>query len=121
MNKPIEERYNPEHDYQLMLEKIREICKKKELSMYSLAKLTDMSPSSVSYIMRGETKPNILSLLTICNALGISMRDIIGNKEMEYTDEEQELVRIYRSLSVEKRKMLKVYIDMLEAYHGETN
>lgn len=57
--------YNPDEDYQAMLTKLKTICKNKNITQYALAKATGMSTSSMSCLMRGETKPYIYTVLTI--------------------------------------------------------
>ena len=48
---------DPEKEYQLIFERLRDICQKRKVTNYSLAKLTNLSNSSVSNLMRGKTKP----------------------------------------------------------------
>lgn len=59
--------YNPDEDYQVMLAKLKTICQNKNITQYALAKATGMSTSSISCLMRGETKPYIYTVLTICD------------------------------------------------------
>lgn len=119
MKKEDETVYDPENDYQIMLNRLKEICRKKKMTQYALAKATKMSSSSLSYLMNGETKPYITTLLIICKALNISIGDLFENSSTEFSEEEETLVHTYRCLSLEKKKMLMVYIDMLLTYEGE--
>ena len=95
--------YNPDEDYQAMLTKLKAICKNKNITQYALAKATGMSTSSMSCLMRGETKPYIYTVLTIC----------------EEDEDVREMIEAYQCLSPEKKRMLKVYMDMLLQYGGE--
>lgn len=109
--------YNPDEDYQVMLAKLKTICQNKNITQYALAKATGMSTSSLSCLMRGETKPYIYTVLTICDALNVTIADLL---ERQGDDENLEgLIETYRGLSPEKKKMLKVYMDMLLHYNGE--
>ena len=117
--------YNPDEDYQVMLAKLRTICQNKNITQYALAKATGMSTSSLSCLMRGETKPYIYTVLTICDALDVTIADLLEKQASEYgedgeDDEDVEnLTRAYRCLSPEKKQMLKVYMDMLLQYNGD--
>lgn len=109
--------YNPDEDYQAMLTKLRTICINKNITQYALAKATGMSTSSISCLMRGETKPYIYTVLTICDALNVTIADLLERQEDD--EDVEELIRAYRCLSPGKNRMLKVYMDMLLQYGGE--
>ena len=59
--------------YQKMLEKLREHCEREKMSIYALAKNTNLSTSSLSNLLNGKTKPYVYTLLLICDALSISI------------------------------------------------
>lgn len=107
---------DPEREYKDMLEKLIVICKQKKVSQYYLAKHTGMSTSSISAMMKGETRPYIYTLLLICNALGITLRDLLEDNNVERDKEERWLIAKYRVLTPDKKKQLKVYMDMLQQY-----
>lgn len=111
--------YDPDIDYQVMLAKLREICQNKNITQYALAKGTGISTSSMSCLMRGETKPYIYTVLTIYDALDVTIADLLKNQVSEYSEDEEVLISAYRSLSPEKKRMIKVYMDMLLQYNGE--
>lgn len=111
--------YNPDEDYQAILTRLRSICQNKNITQYALAKATGMSTSSMSCLMRGETKPYICTVLTICDALDVTIADLLEKQIPEYGEEEAAFIRAYRSLPPEKKKMIKVYMDMLLQYNGE--
>ena len=45
--------------YQKMLEKLREHCEREKMSIYALAKNTNLSTSSLSNLLNGKTKPYV--------------------------------------------------------------
>lgn len=65
--------------------------------------------------MTGKTKPYVYTLILICNALEIPLSTIFEESESINT-EEREIVESYRIMGTEKRKMLKLYIEMLLQY-----
>lgn len=110
---------DPEKEYKDMLEKLIMICKQKKVSQYYLAKHTGISTSSISALMKGETRPYIYTILLICNALGITLNDLLDEDNIERDKEERWLLAKYRLLTSEKKKLLKVYVDMLLQYEEE--
>ena len=111
--------YNPDEDYQAMLTKLKTICKNKNITQYALAKATGMSTSSMSCLMRGQTNPYIYTVLTICDALDVTIADLLEKQASEYDEDVEDLIRAYRCLSPGKKRMLKVYMHMLLQYSGE--
>lgn len=106
--------YDPDIEYQHMLEKFKMVCKQKNKSQYALAKDTGVSDSSIWNIMNGVSKPYVYTMLLLCEALGISMGELFSNPGLSI--EEEVLVNTYRLLSPKKRKMLEVYVEMLLQY-----
>lgn len=98
--------YNADDDYRLMLGKLKAICREKNISQYALAQKAGMSTSSISYLMRGETQPYIGTLLMICNALGVTLNDLLDMPAQEgelcAADDEERLLSCYRELSEQK-------------------
>ena len=109
--------YNPDEEYQRMLEKFKIICRQKNKTQYALAKATGVSDSSIWNIMNGESKPYVYTMLLLCEALEISMGELFANFELN--TKEEILVSAYRSMSPEKKRMLEVYVNMLLQYDGE--
>ena len=48
--------------YQKMLEKLREHCEREKMSIYALAKNTNLSTSSLSNLLNGKTKPYVYTV-----------------------------------------------------------
>lgn len=108
---------DPEKEYQLIFERLRDTCQKRKVTNYSLAKLTNLSNSSISNLMRGKTKPYLYTMLLICAALDIPMIELFGDKGKENT-EKQHIIQAYRMMPQEKKRMVRIYIDMLMEYNG---
>lgn len=111
--------YRSEEEYQAMLKRLREICQQKNMTQYALAKVTGMSTSSMNNLMKGVTRPYIYTILMICEALDVSIGELFEHRDSGYEEDEEVLIRAYRCLPPEKRKMLRVYMDMLVKYTGE--
>ena len=110
--------YNPEEDYQCMLDKLNAICKQRKISKYALAKATGISSSSMSDLLYGKSKPYLYNMLLICNALQVSIGELFGKGNMDGENGER-IISAYRTMAPEKQRMLRIYVEMLLQYDGE--
>lgn len=101
--------------YQKMLTTLQRYCKEKKMTVYALAKATGLSTSSLSNLLKGNTKPYVYTLLLICEALSISITDLFIAKTKLLEDEEK-IIICYRKMSNKKKQMLSFYMEMLEQY-----
>ena len=71
------------------------------LSVRDLAAKSGISKSELSYIILGRTIPNIYTLHSICNALGISLSDFFDfdDEVIRLRGKENILIKIYREVS----------------------
>lgn len=100
--------------YQKMLTALQEYCKEKKITIYALAKATGLSTSSLSNLLKGNTKPYVYTLLLICEALSISISDLFDDKTTLI--EEKWIVDCYKKMSSKKKELLVIYIEMLMQY-----
>lgn len=120
--------YNPDKTCKVMINRIKKICDQKKMTPYTLAKEAGVSTSTVSYLLSGRTKPQVYTLLLLCNVLDVSISELfeyegsnqfidISETELQFiTYEEKELLCKYRDFSYKKREMLKTYVEMLNQY-----
>lgn len=129
--------YNIEKECENLIQNIKLLCQMKSLSNNSLARRAGISPSATSDLLGGKTKPQFYTLLQLCNALEVTVDELLGlsssdkkHSEMDEDDgrekrsksivglnvEERELLLLYSHLSVAKKEMLRIYIDMLIEY-----
>lgn len=132
--------YNPDEECKAMIEALKKLCEQKNMSPYAVAKEAGISSSTVSYIMNGRTRPQMYTVLMMCNVLGVTISQlfeesaVISGKETEsvcpedaekpgtnaesvcgrITGEEEELLRICRSFSEKKKELLKIYMKTLQ-------
>ena len=66
--------------------RIKELCDKKQMTMYALSKKTGISQSSLSNLMKGVSTPTFYTLDRICDGLEITLpqffSDDIGKLEL---------------------------------------
>ena len=64
-------------DYQSIGIKIRRFRKERGLTQQTLAELSDQEPSNISHIERGATKLSLPTIVSIANALGVTVDDLL--------------------------------------------
>lgn len=123
--------YYIEEECNKLINRIQKACNEKGWSNYVLSKKADVSTSTVHGIMNGKTRPQIYTLLQICNALDMSVEELFGgtaskkeeNTESEWSAElscdEKALVKSYREFTEEEKEQLKGWVEMLEKNEAE--
>ena len=64
-------------DYQSIGIRIRQFRKDRGLTQQALAELSDQEPSNISHIERGATKLSLPTIVSIANALEITVDDLL--------------------------------------------
>lgn len=115
--------YNPEEECKVMVAALKKLCDQEGMSPHAVEIKAGISTSTMSYIMKGKTNPQVYTVLQLCNALGVQIGDLFARKDEGVLDivesitcEEKELVDCYRCLSKLKKELLIIYVDMLQQY-----
>lgn len=118
--------YNPDEECKAMITAIKRLCEQKNITPHALAKEAGISTSTISYLVNGKTKPQVCTVLMLCNVLGVRIGDLFDNNVIStkisepgiqhITCEEEKLINCYRGLSDKKKELLRIYVDMLERY-----
>ena len=66
-------------DYVVIGKRIREIRKSRNMTQAYLAELSGIEPSNISHIERAATKLSLPTLVSIANALEVTLDDIVYN------------------------------------------
>ena len=114
-------RYNPEQKCENLIWKLREQCENRNISYYALAKEADVSTSTLYALIAGKTKPYMYTVYKLCNALDISILDLLDDEDMpknttELSAKEREIISSYRKFSRSKKRMFETYMRMLEQF-----
>lgn len=72
--------YDPDEACRMMAEKIKGICAQKGMTPYALAKKAGISTSATSYLLEGKTKPQVYTLLLVCNALDVTVGELFDGE-----------------------------------------
>lgn len=93
-----------------ILTKIEEYLDTRKWSLYRLAKEAEIQYSSLHSMFEKNTQPTIPTLMKICKGLGITMSDFfsdtITTEFFHCTEDEKELLNIYRELDKKDKKMI---------------
>lgn len=120
--------YDPDEECKAMIATIKRLCEQKNMTPHALAKEAGISTSTISYLVNRKTKPQVYTILVICNVLGVRISDLFDNvaiteisgSGVQYiTCEEEKLLDCYRGLSDKKRELLRIHVDMLRQYEDE--
>jgi len=72
-----------------VVDRLRELCNERGLSMNGLANLCGMPPTTIKNIFSGESQnPGIVTLKMICDGLGISITDFFDTEEFRNLEQE---------------------------------
>ena len=119
--------YNPDEECKAMVAALKKLCEQKGMSPHALAKEAGISTSTISYLMKGKTRPQVYTVLELCNVLGVSINELFSRADTDVTAEtgiqyitcdEKKLLDCYRGLSDKKKELLRIYVDMLHQYEG---
>lgn len=76
--------------YDLVVQRIYELCKEREITPNALSYLSGVSQSTVKSILNGESKnPGIVTIKKLCDGLNISIVDFFNTDK--FNNAEQEL------------------------------
>ena len=103
--------YDPNEKCKAMIATIKRLCEQKNMTPHALAKEAGISTSTISYLVNGKTKPQVYTILMLCNVLEVRISDLFDNvlsteiskSGVQYiTCEEKKLLDCYRGLSDKK-------------------
>lgn len=112
--------YNPEEKCEQLVENIKLLCKERAISYYALAQKADISTSALHSMMTGKTKPYMYTVYKLCNALEISISELLIDEECEekevLTFDELQMLAVYRQLSVGEKDLIHDVVKLLQGY-----
>lgn len=98
-----------------VLDRIQYLLQFKHWSVYQLAKASGLPYSSLNNLFNRRTCPTIATLEKICVGFGISLTDffdfhknVLRNESI--SEEQQNLLNAYDSLSVKDKELLQAYL-----------
>lgn len=94
-------------DYKLLGQRVKKFRKKKRLTQAALAEQIEMTPSNISHIERGKTKPSLQTIVDIANCLCVPLDKLMyGNMQDSKAVFAEELEEILADCDLQERRIV---------------
>lgn len=99
-------------DEKYIVNRIKELCDKKQLTMYALSKKTGISQSSLSNLMKRGSTPTFYTLNRICDGLGITLPQFFSDDigKLELSSEQKKVLDTWQSLTDREKEAVEIYV-----------
>lgn len=99
-------------DEKYITNRIRELCDKKQMSMYALSNKIGISQSSLSNLMKRGSTPTFYTLDKICDGLGITLSQFFSEdmEKLELSSEQKRVLETWESLSDKEKAAVEIYV-----------
>lgn len=99
-------------DEKYIANRIKELCDKKQMTMYALSKKTGISQSSLSNLMKRGSTPTFYTLDRICDGLGITLPQFFSDDigKLELSSEQKKVLRTWESLTDKEKEAVEIYV-----------
>lgn len=97
-------------------ERLRYWRKKKNISVYKLCHMCDISENHIRSIEKGEKQPTVTKLKAITDALNVSLAEFFNEDEERVcylTEKEKHMLDLYRSLPPDKSDILVEFYEKM--------
>ncbi|WP_195572469.1 helix-turn-helix domain-containing protein [Paenibacillus sp. 1001270B_150601_E10] len=97
-------------------DRLRKFRREKKLTTTQLSKQSGVTQSTISEIENNNRSPQLDTLEKICQALEISMTELLyeaQNNSFPLTDEERLILKVFYQLNIEEREALKTLVTSL--------
>lgn len=75
--------------YDLVVERLYELCKEKKITPNALSYMSGVSQSTVKSILNGESKnPGVVTIKKLCDGLEISITDFFSTEDFKNLEQE---------------------------------
>lgn len=93
-------------------DRIKELCDKKQMTMYALSKKTDISQSSLSKLMKRGSTPTFYTLNRICDGLGITLAQFFSDDtgKLELSSEQKKVLETWETLTDKEKEAVEIYV-----------
>ena len=99
-------------DEKYIADRIKELCDKKQMTMYALSKKTDISQSSLSHLMKRGSTPTFYTLNRICDGLGITLAQFFSDDtgKLELSSEQKKVLETWETLTDKEKEAVEIYV-----------
>ncbi len=99
-------------DEEYITNRIKELCDKRQMSMYALSKKTGISQSSLSNLMKRGSTPTFYTLDKICDGLGITISQFFSKDigKLELSAEQRKVLETWETLTDKEKEAVEIYV-----------
>lgn len=99
-------------DEKYIANRIKELCDKKQMSMYALSKKTGISQSSLSNLKKRGSTPTFYTLDRICDGLGITLPQFFSDDigKLQLSSEQKKVFEVWESLTDKEKEAVEIYV-----------
>jgi transcriptional regulator with XRE-family HTH domain len=100
-----------------VLVRIKELCAKREWSLYRLAKESEVPPSTLNNLFNRNHTPTLSTLERICEGFGITLSQFFADDKPNplLTERQNELLRRFSELSSSDKILLETFLTGIES------
>ncbi len=99
-------------DEKYIINRIRQLCERKHMSMYALSKRSGISQSSLSNLMKRGSTPSFFTLDKICDGLGITLAQFFSDEReiLDLTEEQKKVLQAWDRLTDREKQAVAIYV-----------
>ena len=99
-------------DKNFVLNRIEELCKKKNYSYYKLAQKAGIHQCTISILINRKSTPNVYSLSKICDALDITLAQFFApdDEKVQLSEKQKEILTNFGELNDAEWELVKAYM-----------
>ncbi len=92
--------------------RIKQLCEERNITLYELAKRSDIPYSTLSTMLHKSNQPSLITLRKLCDGLGITLSHFfnVENESVSLTDSQSECLSLFNLLSVEEQRIAIAYM-----------
>lgn len=92
--------------------RIKQLCEERNITLYELAKRSDIPYSTLSTMLHKSNQPSLITLRKICDGLGITLSNFfnVENESVSLTDAQNECLSLFNLLSADEQKLAMAYM-----------
>ena len=96
-------------------ERIRELCAKKGMTQYELAKRAEMTQSSISSLLNEGNVPKITTVEKVCKGFGITLAQFFSPDDSfpDLSEEQLEVLNTWAELSAKEKAAIKKIVSSI--------
>lgn len=99
-------------DKNKVIQRILELCENKKISIYRLAKDSQIPNTTLHNMIRNDTMPTIPTIEKICKAFGITMAQFFLSEDIyePLTEEQRVILEMWDALNEYQKELAKAYL-----------